>query len=720
MKRLLTFLTAVMIFVGCAPQEIDNVDWCYIYDFSTGYTDFTVSQGQILGFLGLTPNEYNRIIVSYDFGRFVQPLYVIPTITRAPAIFGDVTIDAVGTVYGLYVSGQAVMGSGDGALSPAFENTSGIAGSTINMTLEGDQAFTVTKLEIRGMGSNPFDRNDCHSGPYEPSEEPTIGTPSPIPTLTPSLTASATNTASNTPEATATNTLTPSPTPTLQPCDDINITVNKSATSAHVTRDSSTDDNTELPSGYLEYQTGEGWAYEFQTTTTVAGVTINAARFNADAWAKVYLNGSLVATSSLASVGTGGTGAFQYISFTPQIISPGGTLRVEEYENAGGPLVLYMINATIDVTDCDQTPTPSPTPTASNTPDILTQTSIAQTATASTATPSVTATSTTTLTPSDAYFCAYNFLDNAAGFTATNGTFDEGGDGWQGASVGGTTVLQIQKTISTTTVYSITLTWIVEIPAATLVITSPYGPTSSINVDVGTKIQTGSGTKTGVTALNFGGSGTSVSGKRLRLTRAEIRGTGNRPTGASCQNPTATPNASATHIPSVTPRASTRTPIVPPTLNVTPNYVTATPGGPTLTPGGPAITSTPGLEAGPANDLGQVGNGLGGSGGIGNGTGDLMGDYVGQAGSALTGLFGAFADAHPEPVPGLPLCMSNPTAHDWCAIIYIINNTVLADGTPGVLIVPILQIFVYIYLFIFFVRGILWIARRGESMTNVT
>ena len=117
--------------------------------------------------------------------------------------------------------------------------------------------------------------------------------------------------------------------------------------------------------------------------------------------------------------------------------------------------------------------------------------------------------------------------------------------------------------------------------------------------------------------------------------------------------------------------------------------------------------------------FGDVGDMLGFGWNIGWGLLGEMFTYLGQATNIVTGLLGAFANATPQPIPGLPMCITNPMAHDLCAIWYVMDNTVFAPGTAGALIVPLMQIIFNVCIAIYFVRWVLRIIRRGENVTNV-
>lgn len=75
-----------------------------------------------------------------------------------------------------------------------------------------------------------------------------------------------------------------------------------------------------------------------------------------------------------------------------------------------------------------------------------------------------------------------------------------------------------------------------------------------------------------------------------------------------------------------------------------------------------------------------------------------------------------YYNAGATPVPGIPLCISNPTAYDLCAFWYIADYTLLAPGTVGALI-PGLSLLILDIIIVFFVlRMVLRFAREVEEM----
>lgn len=65
-------------------------------------------------------------------------------------------------------------------------------------------------------------------------------------------------------------------------------------------------------------------------------------------------------------------------------------------------------------------------------------------------------------------------------------------------------------------------------------------------------------------------------------------------------------------------------------------------------------------------------------------------DYMTQAVSLFFEILGTINDAPPEQIPGLPRCVSAPTQYQICAVWYIVDWTLIADNTPGAMLVPLI------------------------------
>jgi len=95
-------------------------------------------------------------------------------------------------------------------------------------------------------------------------------------------------------------------------------------------------------------------------------------------------------------------------------------------------------------------------------------------------------------------------------------------------------------------------------------------------------------------------------------------------------------------------------------------------------------------------------------------------NYFGQVVNLFFGILANTNGATPVPVAGLPQCVSAPTNWDWCALWYVTDWTVLAPGTPGVAIVPILVLIIDIFILAYIARAIFKLVRWFQSIYQVT
>jgi hypothetical protein len=93
--------------------------------------------------------------------------------------------------------------------------------------------------------------------------------------------------------------------------------------------------------------------------------------------------------------------------------------------------------------------------------------------------------------------------------------------------------------------------------------------------------------------------------------------------------------------------------------------------------------------------------------------------WVFQVVALIVAIVTGFLSAAPTAIPGLPLCVSDPTSYDICAVYYATDWTILAQGTPGAFIVPIIVFCIDVSIVIFFGRRILKFLRSGEEVANV-
>lgn len=97
----------------------------------------------------------------------------------------------------------------------------------------------------------------------------------------------------------------------------------------------------------------------------------------------------------------------------------------------------------------------------------------------------------------------------------------------------------------------------------------------------------------------------------------------------------------------------------------------------------------------------------------------LIVGWVVQMFGRLGNLLTAFYTAPQTAIPGLPQCYSNPTASDLCALYYILDWTILAPGTPGQIIMPLVLFLMDARIFFYVIGFGFKLIRRGEKITSV-
>jgi len=95
-----------------------------------------------------------------------------------------------------------------------------------------------------------------------------------------------------------------------------------------------------------------------------------------------------------------------------------------------------------------------------------------------------------------------------------------------------------------------------------------------------------------------------------------------------------------------------------------------------------------------------------------------LGTWLFEAVNMIVAVLNEFFTVTATPVPGLPQCISSPTSHDLCGIVYMLDNTIWS-GSVGALIVTLILIIIDVSIVFFFARKILAFLRLGEAITNV-
>jgi hypothetical protein len=691
-------IVVAVILTGCAtpgeehPHISEEFDWCYIFNLNQE-NGFLIENG-IRNIVGIESDADGLINFEYEYDRKVYARALYVTVARPFEVVGDITVRFGGNVFGITPGGEGALGvvaTTDLTLPAELDfariefrqnayTELQIARDIIeaHAEVQGGQRITISSLEVRGIGSNPFPVSTCNGTPTP--TEPPPGTPF--------------GTSTQTPTATVTGTLSATPTPTPWEC----------------VYDFTVSDAGWVTSGDFLGTPRDGTGFHsYVNEDDLEGMHI-----------EIYLPETITTTEILFEYTYGGAGAeygsgfttntgIIYFTFASSVFPQPYLDEVTRSFNYIG--ILLVGEATVErvtmqgegVSPCD--PMPTATPGASSTPN-----------------------ATATMGPlwaSCVDFTYSDYLFIAEGATWVDGEgFVQSDDIWSlGRSSFGTTAkkkIQLQFAAGQTFTGNVRLT------------DNGSNATDWNAVTGNTIITDFSGDAWIPTSTFF----VEFDGNNVPLTLEKICWLDPNPGTLTPGPGTGTPIGTRTPLPtpmSLTPSQS-RTPVGIPNPN---NVITTTPGVVlTTTPlfsgtGVIVVTGTPfGTPSGGTGGTGGTGStNTGGGAGeageilgfawtIGSGLFGAGAAYLGQVTDIAGGLLSSLSNATPTYIPGLPMCVTNPMAHDLCAIWYIMHNTIFAPGTPGQLIIPFMQVtlnFVIVMIFLLFAKRIV---KRSEDITH--
>lgn len=93
-------------------------------------------------------------------------------------------------------------------------------------------------------------------------------------------------------------------------------------------------------------------------------------------------------------------------------------------------------------------------------------------------------------------------------------------------------------------------------------------------------------------------------------------------------------------------------------------------------------------------------------------------DWLAELLSRTTGIYNMWRTAPVTAPPGVPLCATQPTQNEFCAILYIIRYTILS-GPVGSLIMPLATIVFDLFIVFLFIRMARAILARLSKVTDV-
>ncbi len=705
MKKLWLYIgvLAALILSGCGtpPPDFNGQDWCYVFDFTENQQGFAIAAGTWTA-QGITSDTTGLLQTSFVYDRDVYPNYITVKVFRPTGITGDITATVAGVAFGLSTYFTGTLPSADSSAELRFAppaNGEEIIGdrNSINITVDGNQPIGIESIDVRGMGGTPFPYNPCSDATSTPIPENT-GTGTPAGTATP----------------TASATAGPSPTPGDWSCfydftiDDYTFTTDAL-----------------LPGTY----DGSGWHSVWNSGSGYRGIILKhpesllLTHIVVDFHRVAGTSPADPAVHAIGSVGGATYYTLPYDEAPPEPLELTGDLETFSgtyiqlfsgwgASDPGGSVDIY--NVLFEGTGTPPVDCPDPTtPTPTTTPTLATPT------------PGP------TNTQEPLWSACIDFTASRYSFTAVGAEYeDERGfiqddpDEW---SVGRSGLA----------------------PTAKKKVKLQFGAGQSFSGDIRFTDNGSNATSWLTVAGNEVFLDYSVSawlptstfwiefdGGFDGLILERVCWMDPNPSTGTPIPGTLTPVGTRTPLPTVTGSpAPSRTPVVvpPPVILITSTSgipITATfmwGGTPTFAATGTPITGTPAATGTPA------GTGAGGAGGAAGEAGEILGfgwqigwgmfgalfAYVQQATDMVGTLLSSFANATPVPIPGLPLCMSNPQAHDICAIYYIMDWTLFAPGTPGALIIPLILIIMNVSMAIRFIRWVLKIVRRGEETTHV-
>jgi hypothetical protein len=682
------FLAFTIVLASCAPEVPDYYDWCYLYDFRESVDGINVLDGTWVDGTGIITDETGLMRLNWVHSQSVQANHITVSVARGQpgSTAFDVTANAI--IFGIGASFTQSFPyypfdpSEETTLPVFFQPDTNYASSpSANIAIEAAEPFVLASVLVRGIGANPFDRDDCNMiegtsvwtpPPTQDWNFPTPGeSPTPTPTLTPTV---------------ELPTLTPEPTHTTS----ATLTPDCSATWIHVL------DFRTAPYPYIlgsnpsktTYTSGEGYEAIFS-----AYVPASYSDMSQQVQFRLPAATHLKDIDVMVSTDAGSADMARWPS------TPGGGLSVSVHwvTNTNPPTADWTNNSFIEPYNKSET-----------------------------------------------WVSMYNDGASMPGVMWINVALT-------------TEYGYLPQTSFVNTIHALRLTGTGVNPFTGVcgdALTPTVSPTPTAT---NTPTQTATFTRTPLPTVTLG-AGT--------VTRTVIA------VASPTLGATSTPITPSAIPPTLTP-SPTRTLIPPPTA-----YQTITPWP---TPEGtPPPLETPTPEEGEddgenrildaINSFGTwvqngfnslfdlLGQGINWAIGTANNFGTLVGNliqaivglienifaflgelweivklllaivvrlvqlffaWIGEMSARITALLTAFWQAPLAPIPGLPLCTSNPTAHDLCAIYYILDWTIFAPGTPGELIIPLTLINLDIWMIIYFVRFVLKLVRKGERITNV-
>ncbi|MDX2159922.1 MAG: hypothetical protein SF162_01225 [bacterium] len=199
MKRYIAALSMVALLVAaaCSPQETSDYDWCYVFRFNQVLPSpgVNVVAGSHAPGYGLTTDGAGMLSFNYTADNTVQPSYVEIIADRPAGVVGEIDVTAAANVFGINLPPGKITVDPEllTVTIPLSPLNAGSIGNSFNISIQANQQIYIRTMAVYGELSNPFGIDNCN-----PTQTPTSTTTTIPATSTPA----ASNTAGPSPTAT--------------------------------------------------------------------------------------------------------------------------------------------------------------------------------------------------------------------------------------------------------------------------------------------------------------------------------------------------------------------------------------------------------------------------------------------------------------------------------------------------------------------------------------
>lgn len=176
LRRYVVLFLAVIAVVSCSP--LPAADWCFEFDFRNSNYGFIVHQGSWIpgsGFVSVGSGTNHRLQLTYVNAATVSPNTIIFSVARGSSVQVPTEVRVEAEVFGLAL-GEALI-----TYVPANVSTVDIpmvgSGSATHLVIDATARAPgrLLRMQVRGLGSNPFSTSNCSTAADETESDMDIG-----------------------------------------------------------------------------------------------------------------------------------------------------------------------------------------------------------------------------------------------------------------------------------------------------------------------------------------------------------------------------------------------------------------------------------------------------------------------------------------------------------------------------------------------------------------